>query len=70
MTTRTISVPGISCDHCKSSIEGALNGLDGVAKADVSIDDKTVTVDWDDTLVDLDQIREAIEDQGYDVPVG
>ena len=37
MTTLTISVPEIHCDHCKSSIEGALVPLPGVASARVDI---------------------------------
>ena len=67
MTTTTISVPGIHCDHCKSSIEGALGELDGVQKAEVSVPDKTVTVDFDDSVVREDDLRTAIEEQGYDL---
>ena len=68
MSTTTLSVPGIHCDHCKSSIEGALGQLDGVTSAEVSVPAKTVTVDYDDGQVDLDAIRDAIEEQGYDLP--
>lgn len=66
-TTTTISVPSIHCDNCKNSIEGALRGLAGVSAADVSVPDKTVTVAFDDASVDLDAIREAIEEQGFDL---
>ncbi len=66
-TTTTISVPSIHCDNCKNSIEGALNGLDGVTSAEVSVPDRTVTVAFDDADVELAQIREAIEEQGFDV---
>ena len=66
MTTTTLSVPAIHCDHCKSSIEGALNGLEGVSSAAVDIEAKTVTVSFDDG-VGLDAIKETIEDQGFDV---
>ena len=68
MSTTTISVPGIHCDHCKSSIEGALGRLDGVSTAEVSVAERTVTVDYDEGQVDLDAIRDAIEEQGYDLP--
>ncbi len=68
MSTTTLSVPGIHCDHCKSSIEGALGQLDGVSSAEVSVAEKTVTVDYDDGEIDLDAIRDAIEEQGYDLP--
>lgn len=66
-TTTTLSVPAIHCENCKNSIEGALNGLDGVATAEVSVEEKTVTVGYDDDAVALSAIREAIEEQGFDV---
>jgi copper chaperone len=61
-----ISVPGISCAHCKSSIEGALQPLTGVERAEVDIEAKTVKVSYS-TPTTLETITEAIEDQGYDV---
>jgi copper chaperone len=67
MTTTTISVPDISCGHCKSSIEGAVGGLEGVSKVDVAIEAKTVDLDFDDAAVTLDTIIDAIEGQGYEV---
>ena len=33
MTTETLSVPDISCDHCQRTIESALGGLPGVRAA-------------------------------------
>ena len=68
MTTNVkLSVPDISCGHCKSSIEGAVGPMEGVASAEVTIDDRTVDVVYDEAVVDLDAIVTAIEDQGYDV---
>lgn len=66
MATTTISVPEIHCDHCKSSIEGAVGVLPGVESAEVSVPDKNVTVAYDDTAVSIEVIREAIVEQGYD----
>jgi copper chaperone len=68
MTTMTISVPGIHCDHCKHSIEGALASLPGVRSARVDIDARTVAVEADQARVDRADVVAAIEDQGYDVP--
>lgn len=67
MTQITLSVPDISCGHCKSSIEGAVAPMEGVARAEVSITDRTVDVDYDPAKVDLDAIITAIDDQGYEV---
>jgi copper chaperone len=68
MTTMTILVPGIHCDHCKHSIEGALAPLPGVSAARVDIDARTVTVEADEARVDRAQLVATIEEQGYDVP--
>ncbi|MFP5326420.1 MAG: copper ion binding protein [Acidimicrobiia bacterium] len=63
----TLSVPDISCGHCKSTIEGALNKVDGINRAEVAIEAKTVTVSFDDAATDVEAIRAAIEEEGYDV---
>ncbi len=68
MTTDTISVPEIHCGHCKASIEGALQPLEGVTSANVDVDATSVTVTFDESAVSRDQIVAAIEDQGYEVP--
>jgi copper chaperone len=68
MTTMTIGVPEIHCDHCKHSIEGALAPLPGVASARVDVEARTVTVEVDESLTDRGRLVAAIEDQGYDVP--
>lgn len=68
MTTTTLTVPDISCGHCKSSIEGAVSGLPGVQQVTVHIEPRTVDLTFDDRVVSLERIIEAIEEQGYDVP--
>jgi copper chaperone len=68
MTTRTLSVPEISCGHCKSAIEAAVSTLDGVDRVEVQIDTSTVELDYDGTDTTLTTIVTAIEDVGYEVP--
>ena len=67
MTTQTLSVPDISCGHCKMSIEGALNELGDVSAAEVHIEPRTVDITWNEDNLELDTIIEAIEGQGYEV---
>ena len=67
MTKTTLSVPDISCGHCKSSIEGAVAPMAGVKRAEVSVDDRNVNVEYDSSVVDLSDVITAIEDQGYEV---
>lgn len=64
MTTRTYSVPGISCGHCKTAIESELQPIDGVESANVDIDAKTVTVRGD---VAEEVVRAAVDEAGYEV---
>lgn len=48
MTTTTFSVPAISCDTCKRAIESAVIPAAGVARVDVDVPAKTVTVRHDE----------------------
>jgi copper chaperone len=68
MVTETISVPEIHCDHCKTSIEGALASIGGVEGATVDIPARTVTMSYDEASVGRGELIEAIEQQGYEVP--
>lgn len=61
-------MPGISCDHCKTSIERAVAELAGVDIVDVDISARTVDVSFDEAAVALDRIIDAIEEVGYEVP--
>jgi copper ion binding protein len=63
----TLSVPEVSCDHCKQTVEGALNVLAGVDEAHVDVPAKTVAVSYDERAVSRTDLVSAIEAAGYDV---
>jgi copper ion binding protein len=67
MTQTTLNVPEIHCDHCKTSLEGAVGAVEGVDTVTVSVADATIDVSYDDSTVGLDVIKAAIEEQGYAV---
>jgi copper ion binding protein len=67
MTSKNLSVPDVSCEHCKDSIEGAVGVLKGVASVEVMIDDRTVAVDYDGAEDTFGAIVAAIKGQGYEV---
>ena len=67
MTTETLSVPDISCGHCKRTIEAALGHLPGVRAAAVDVATRTVRVSYDETAVTPATIRDTLADEGYDV---
>ncbi len=62
-----LDVEGMSCQHCVNRVQKAVSALPGVAGVKVSLDEKKVTVELDPTAVTERQIKEAIEEQGYDV---
>lgn len=65
MTEIKLQVPEVHCDHCKISLEGAVGALGGVTSVEVSVPDATLDVTYDDATVDIDTIKETIEQQGY-----
>ncbi len=62
---RTYTVNGMKCEHCKTHVENALNALNGVAQAVVSLSEHNVTVDFDDTQVTPAQMKDAIDAAGH-----
>ncbi|GGB34233.1 copper chaperone CopZ [Virgibacillus dakarensis] len=67
MEKLTLDVKGMTCGHCKSSVEGALGELNGVTNVEINLATGKVDGTYDDTKVTVQDMREAVEDQGYDV---
>jgi copper chaperone len=67
MEKMTLNVQGMSCGHCIQSIEGSVGELTGVTAVNVNLDSGTVLVEYNQSEVTLDKIKETIDDQGYDV---
>jgi copper chaperone len=65
MQTLTYSVPGISCDHCRTAITAEVSGVAGVSAVEVDVASKVVTVTG--AGVDDAAVRDAIDEAGYDV---
>lgn len=61
------AVPEVHCGHCKQSIEGVLRPLEGVSDAVVDVDNKSVVVSFDASIVDRGAIVATIEEAGYRV---
>jgi len=66
MQTVTMSVEGMSCGACVGHVTRALQGLDGVQSAQVSLQDKRAFVTYDPAKVQVAQMTEAIADEGYE----
>ena len=67
MENITLNVQGMSCGHCVKAVETSVGALAGVQEVKVNLDEAKVTVAFDEAAVSVDQIKEAIDDQGYDI---
>ena len=61
----TISVGDMACSGCANSVQKALGGINGVKKAEVSLDDESASVVYDAGTVSKEDFQKAIEDAGY-----
>ena len=64
MAKKTFTVSGMKCVNCKANVERAIKALPGVAEAVVSLEDANVTVDYDETLVAPQDMKDAVEELG------
>ena len=67
METVVLNVKGMSCGHCVKAVEGSVGALNGVEQVTVNLEEGKVNVSFNTSKVSVDQIKEAIDDQGYDV---
>lgn len=61
------TVPDMSCSHCEKTIKNAVGRLNGVDSVLIDMNSKKVSVEYDETKVSTETIKETIEDQGYEV---
>lgn len=67
---KTLTVEGMSCNHCKNAVEKAVRALPGVMAAEVDLAAKALKVDFDAGKSSLDDIKRAVDDAGYKVVAG
>ena len=63
---KIIHVEGMGCQNCVKHVKEALENLDGVTDADVSLEKNTAVITFNQDVSDT-AIISAIEDAGYDV---
>ena len=68
MATTTYLVTGMSCQHCVDAVTAEVGRLAGVEQVQVELASGAVTVTSDAPL-DLDDLRAAVDEAGYDLVV-
>lgn len=65
MTTTTLKIQGMTCGHCVKAVSDALNGVDGVADAQVELQSATARVEYDEERAGVQAMQEAVAEEGY-----
>ncbi len=63
---KKILIEGMSCQHCVNHVKNALEELDGVKSAKVSLENKSAEIELNHD-VDDEKIKAAIDEVGYEV---
>ncbi|RMD44732.1 hypothetical protein DV735_g416, partial [Chaetothyriales sp. CBS 134920] len=69
LATTTLSVGGMTCGACTSSVESAFKGVDGAGAVLVSLMTNRAVVQHDPAKLTPAQIAETIEERGFDAEV-
>ena len=61
MVQKTFAVSGMKCTHCKAKVEDALRAVAGVQQAEVNLPAASLTVSYDETLVQPKMLKDAVD---------
>uniref|UniRef100_A0A1J3GQ07 Copper-transporting ATPase RAN1 n=1 Tax=Noccaea caerulescens TaxID=107243 RepID=A0A1J3GQ07_NOCCA len=64
-----VGVTGMTCAACSNSVEGALMSVNGVVRASVALLQNRADVVFDPNLAKEEDIKEAIEDAGFEAEI-
>ena len=64
--TVKLSVPGMNCASCPYMVKQAISMVDGIKSVEATMDDRSATVVFDDTLTTVREIQAATSAIGYD----
>ncbi len=65
---KKLKISGMSCGHCVSHVKSALEGIEGVSEANVSLENHEAEVTLSSEVIDADLIA-AVETAGYEAEV-
>ena len=66
---KTIAILGMMCAGCSARVEQKLNALDGIRSAAVNLPARTALVDYDESRISLEQMKEELAGIGYDMVI-
>ena len=61
----TLKIPAIDCQKCVDTIRRTLQAVPSAEVADADTETKLVRIQFDESAVSVDQIREALDEIGF-----
>ena len=62
-----IQTKGMHCKSCDMLVEDSLGDVDGVNSVKSSFETGIVEIDFDESVVNIDNIKDTIKQEGYEV---
>ncbi|MBP3464165.1 MAG: heavy metal translocating P-type ATPase [Clostridia bacterium] len=63
---KTINIEGMQCNHCKMSVEKALNEINGITKVEVNLEKKTAIIK-SSIEISNEEIKSKVSDAGFEI---
>ncbi len=67
MTTKQLRIGGMFCAACSANLERVLNRREGILSATVNIATEMASVQYDEAVIGMEGITQAVENAGFEV---
>jgi len=64
MSSKTVTIPNISCEHCTRTIKMEVEEIEGVSSVQADEATKEVVIEWDDPA-NWDEIQDLLSEINY-----
>lgn len=61
----TISIEGMSCNHCVNSVKKGISALSGVKSVDVSLEKKSAKISYNEAKLEAKDIVKCVNELGF-----
>ena len=67
MTQASLKVDGMTCNHCVETITSSLEKFSGVLEVIINLEEKEVTLNYDEARIGLKEICSEISTLGFEI---
>ena len=64
---KVFQVEGMTCQHCVQTVSETVGKMPGIQSVEVELDQKKVTVEFDESISKINEITAKIVEAGFEV---